>query len=190
MVPRNAEHLVSRPHQSQKGNTMKRRTTLSGLAAALLLVGLAAFGENAAAQSAKQLAGAYSGVSFTVTDPAGKTVLPFGPNPRAMLILTEDGHYTLVVMRESLPKFASNNRTVATAEENQAVVAGSLGHFGKYTVDENDRSITFHVDSATFANWDKLPQKRSLALNGDQLSYKVAAASGGGTAEVVWKRIK
>ena len=113
-----------------------------------------------------------------------------GPNPRAMLILTEDGHYTLVVMRESLPKFASNNRTVATAEENQAVVAGSLGHFGKYTVDENDRSITFHVDSATFANWDKLPQKRSLALNGDQLSYKVAAASGGGTAEVVWKRIK
>lgn len=169
---------------------MNSRTALSGLFAPFLLIGLAAFTGDAVAQGAKQLAGAYSGVSFTTTDAAGKTALPYGPTPRAMLILTEDGHYTLVVMRESLPKFASNNRTVATAEEAQAVVAGSLGHFGKYTVDENDRSITFHVDSATFANWDKLPQKRSFTVNSDLLSYKVAAATGGGTAEVVWKRVK
>ena len=169
---------------------MNRRTAFGGLSASFLLVGFSAPTGDAAAQSVKQLAGAYSGVSFTTTDAAGKTALPFGPTPRAMLILTDDGHYTLVVMRETLPKFASNNRTVATAEENQAVVAGSLGHFGKYTVDESDRSITFHVDSSTFANWDKLPQKRSLTVNGGLLSYKVAAASGGGTAEVVWKRIK
>ena len=169
---------------------MNHRTTLRRIYASLLLVGLTATAIDALAQSAKQLAGTYSGVSFTTTDAAGKSTLPFGPNPRAMLILTDDGHYTAVVMRESLPKFAANNRTMGTAEENQAVVAGSLGHFGKYTVDETDRSITFHVDSATFANWDRIPQKRTFTLNGDQLSYKVAAASGGGTAEVVWKRIK
>ena len=169
---------------------MNRRTTFTVISASLLLAGLAASAGDAAAQSAKQLAGTYSGVSFTVTDAAGKTALPFGPNPRAMLILTDDGHYTLIVMRESLPKIASNNRTTGTAEENQAIVAGSLSHFGKYTVEENDKSITFHVDSATFANWDKVPQKRAFTLNGDQLSYKVAAASGGGSAEVVWKRVK
>ena len=169
---------------------MNCKTTLGGLFSSFLIFGFAASAGDAMAQGAKQLSGAYSGVSFTTTDAAGKTALPFGPTPRAMLILTEDGHYTLIVMRESLPKFASNSRTVATAEENQAVVAGSLGHFGKYTVEDNDRSITFHVDSATFANWDKLPQKRSLAFNGDLLSYKVAAASGGGTAEVVWRRAK
>lgn len=169
---------------------MNRKTALSGLSASFLLMGLVASTGNAAAQGAMQLAGAYSGVSFTTTDAAAKTALPFGPTPRAMLILTEDGQHTLVVLRESLPKFASNSRTVSTAEENQAVVAGSLANFGKYTVDESDRSITFHVDRATFANWDKLPQKRSFTVNGDVLSYKVAAASGGGTAEVVWKRVK
>ena len=169
---------------------MKHRMVVGEFFASLLLFGLAVPGGDAAAQGAKQLAGAYSGISFTTTDAAGKTALPFGPNPRAKLILTEDGHYTLVVMRENLPKFASNNRTVATPEENQAVVAGSLGHFGKYTVDEADSSITFHVNSATFANWDNVPQKRSFTLNGDLLTYRVAAASGGGTAEVVWKRLK
>ena len=169
---------------------MNRRTTLTGLSACLLIAGLAASTEDAAAQSTKQLAGTYAGVSFTVTDAAGKTVLPYGPNPRAMLILTDDGHYALIVMRESLPKIASNNRTTGTAEENQAVVAGSLSHFGKYTVEEKDNSITFHVDSASFPNWDKVPQTRAFTLNGDQLSYKVAAATGGGSSEVVWKRVK
>lgn len=169
---------------------MNHRTTFTAILTSLLLGGLASFAGHAAAQSAKQLAGTYSGVSFTTTDAAGKSTQVFGPNPRAMMILTGDGHYSIIIMRESLPKFASNNRTIATAEENQAVVAGSLGHFGKYTVDETDKSITFHVDSATFANWDKAQQKRPFTLNGDQLSYKVAAASGSGTAEVVWKRVK
>src|SRR5688572_27229377 len=101
---------------------MNRRTTLTAISASLFLAGLAASAGDAAAQSAKQLAGTYSGVSFTNTDAAGKSTLIFGPNPRAMLILTGDGHYTIVVMRESLPKFAANNRMKGTAEENQAVV--------------------------------------------------------------------
>ena len=41
-----------------------------------------------------------------------------------------------------------------------------------------------------YANWDKIPQTRPFVVKGDQLSYKVAAATGGGTAEVVWRRIK
>ena len=168
---------------------MNRRNTFTAISASLLFAALAASARDVAAQSAAQLAGTYSGVSFTSTDAAGNSTPVFGPNPRAMLVLTADGHYNMVIMRESLPKFVLNNRLKGAAEENLAVVAGSLAHFGKYTIDEKDNSITFHIDSATFPNWDKTSQKRPLTLKGDQFSY-TTPASGGGTAEVVWKRVK
>ncbi len=101
------------------------------------------------------------------------------------------GTYTLVSADTTgLPKFASNNRTKGTPEENQAIVAGSLGHFGKYTVDEKDKAFTFHIEASTYPNWDGTAQKRPFTISGDELRYGTAAASGGGRADLVWKRVK
>jgi hypothetical protein len=94
-------------------------------------------------------------------------------------------------MRASLPKFASNSRTKGTPEENKAVVEGSLAHFGRYTVDEKDKTITFHVESSTYPNWDGAPQKRPFTVKGDEFTYHVLAVSGGtGSGQVTWKRMK
>jgi hypothetical protein len=164
---------------------MQRRSMVA-LAFAVPLLGAASI---ATAQSTKNVAGVYSGVSFVNTDAAGNTTNTFGDNPRAMMVLTPDGRYSIVVMRGDLPKFASSNRAKGTAEENQAVVQGSIAHFGRYTVDDSDQSITFRVESSTFANWDGQPQKRPFTIQGDQLSYRVPAASVGGTSVVAWKRI-
>ena len=149
------------------------------------------FAPAALGQSAKSVAGAYAGVSFKNTDSAGKTSDVFGPNPRAMMVLTPDGRYSIIVMRGDLPKLASKSRLKGTPEENGAVVAGSIAHFGRYTVDEKDKTITFQVEASTFANWDGQPQKRSLSVKGDELKYTVSAPSTGtGSAEVTWKRMK
>jgi hypothetical protein len=166
---------------------MQSRTLLAVAMAAPFL----AYAPQSLAQSVKSLAGTYSGVSFSMTDSAGKKTQIFGENPRAMLVLTPDGRYSAIVMRASLPQFASNARPKGTPEENKAVVEGSIAHFGRYTIDEKDKTITFHVESSTFPNWDGKPQKRPFTVKGDELSYKVPTASTGtGTAEVVWKRIK
>jgi hypothetical protein len=166
---------------------MKTRTFIALALAAPIL----ASAGPSLAQSAKSLAGTYSGVSFSVTDGAGKTTQIFGENPRAMLVLTPDGRYSSIVMRASLPKFASNSRVKGTPDENQAVVEGSIAHFGRYTIDEKDKSITFHVESSTFPNWDGAPQKRPFTVNGDQFTYTVPTASTGtGSAEVTWKRMR
>jgi hypothetical protein len=142
------------------------------------------------AQSMKSLAGSYSGMSFSVTD-GGKTTQIFGENPRAMMVLTPDGRYSIIVMRASLPKFASNSRVKGTAEEYKAVVDGSIAHFGRYAIDEKEKTITFHVESSTFANWDGQPQKRPFTVKGDEFSYRVPTAStGSGSAQVTWKRMK
>ena len=136
---------------------------------------------NSAAQSIKSVAGTYTLVS---TD-------AFGKDPRGTLVLGADGRYSTIVMRASLPKFASGSRLNGAADEIKGVVEGSICHFGKYTIDDGGKTITFHIEAATFANWDGATQKRPLKVSGDTLTYTVTTPSGGGRgADTVWKRVK
>ncbi len=158
-----------------------QKTFARAAGASVLFLALAIPAGNAAAQTMKSVAGSYTAVS----------VPAFGDKPRGMMILTADGHYTIVIGRASLAKIAAGARTKATAAENKMVVDGSIGHFGKYTIDDGGKAITFHVAMATFPNWDGQPQKRALKVKGDTLSYTVTAPSDGGKPnDVIWKRIK
>jgi hypothetical protein len=58
------------------------------------------------------------------------------------------GYYALIVTRADAAKFASNNRMQGTPEENKAIVQASISHFGKYTVNEADKTITFQVKTS------------------------------------------
>ena len=164
---------------------MKYTTKTVALAALLFGAG-AAF--DAASQDARAIAGTWTMVSNTATLPSGEKVLPFGPNPNGIMVLGSDGRYMNTVMKATLPKIAANSRAKGTAEENSAIVDGSIAHFGKYSVD--GQAIVFNIERSTFPNWDGTTQKRTYTLVGDELRYNVPAASLGGTAEVVWKRVK
>ena len=147
----------------------------------LLLAALAALATGASAQTMKSVAGTYSAVS----------VPAYGDKPQGQLILTADGYYVQLIRRAGLKPIAAGARTKGTPEENQAVVHGSNAHFGRYTIDDGGKAITFIVETATFPNWDGKPQKRPLKVSGDTLTYTVAAPSGGGKpGEVVWRRRK
>ena len=100
------------------------------------------------------------------------------------------GRYVQVFTAADIPKFASNNRMTGTAEENKAVVAKSFAQFGTYSVSAADKTIDFNVESATFANWNDSVRRVNFTLSGDELTYVVPAASGGGTATVTWRRSK
>src|SRR5260370_40574720 len=50
----------------------------------------------------------------------GTHVPAYGPNPIGTAIFTADGHYSIQIMRAARPKFASNNRTTGTPDENKA----------------------------------------------------------------------
>jgi len=70
---------------------------------------------------AQQIQGTWILVSI-YNEQDGKKLEQFGPNPRGSMILTPDGRFSQIIMRASLPKFASNNRMKGTVEENQAIV--------------------------------------------------------------------
>ncbi len=139
---------------------------------------------------AKQVQGSWTLVSLYV-EQDGKKIEPFGSKPRGSMIMTPDGRYSVILIRENLPKFASNNRMKGTAEENQAVVQGSLAHYGTYAVvSEKEHTGNMHVEGSTFPNWDGEDHKRVWTVKGDELSVSNPTASIGGVAYVIWKRAK
>ena len=143
-----------------------------------------------AQQSLKTMAGTWT-VASAQTTQGGKTSDTFGPRPQGTLIIDSNGRYSLMILSAGLPKFAANGRDKGTSDENKAVVAGSIAHFGRISVDEPDKSFTFHIEGSTYPNWNGTTQKRPFViLSKDELSYGVAAASAGGSAKVVWKRAK
>jgi Lipocalin-like domain len=154
-----------------------------------LLVTVALPADDASGQAAKGLMGAWTLVSVTV-EQDGKKVEPFGSNPNGSLMLDSNGHFSIVVVRPGVLKFASNNRVAGTAEENTAAVRGSLGYFGTYSLSEADRLISMHIEGSTFPNWNGTEQKRMFTLEGDQLTLTNPTGSAGGTTQIVWRRAK
>jgi len=167
--------------------TAKRTSTTLAIA-----LGAAALASDATGQQKQgnELVGAWAIVSSDTVRPDGNRSPTFDRSPKGILILDPSGHYALELMRAELPKFASTNRTEGTPDENKAVVQGVLAHYGRYSINDADHSLTFHIEASSFPNWAGTEQKRPFTLSGDELRWKTAAASGGGSAELVWKRAK
>lgn len=98
--------------------------------------------------------------------------------------------YSLIIVRSDLPKFASNTRIGGTAQENEAVVRGSVAHFGSYSVGAGGKVLVLQSEYSSFPNWKGARLTRPFAIAGDQLKYRVNSASGGGVADITWKKIK
>jgi hypothetical protein len=168
---------------------MNRRSLLA--ISATTVLGLALLAGNAVAQQKtlkEQLAGTWSLASITTTRPDGTKGDSFGSNPKGAVSFENNGHLSFIITASNLPKFASD-RASGTAEQNKAVVHGSIAYFGTYMVDEADKSYTTRVEGSTFPNWTGLSQKRMVVISGNDLTITNPAGSGGGTAESKWTRV-
>jgi len=96
----------------------------------------------AVAQTAKELVGTWVFVSSTLEQDGKKTDY-WGSNPQGQVMFDPNGHFSEIITRSDLPKFASNNREAGTPEENKAAMQGSIAYFGTYSVSDTDKVITF-----------------------------------------------
>src|SRR5882724_12026688 len=159
---------------------MKRSNVVSYSAAALL--GLAMLPGNALGQQKplkEQIVGSWTYAANETVRPDGSRVKTFGDNQSGLVIFGADGRYVSLVGRSGIPKFVSNSRTAGSADENKAVVQGSIATFGRYAINEADKTITLNIEYSTFPNWAVTEQKRPFTISGDELKYIVAAASAG-----------
>jgi Lipocalin-like domain len=201
-MPGAGERLASTNCQNVWRNPMNQRNLLS--AAALVVIGALIVPAAGDAQNAQRTptpteAQAKPPASSNATEPKSykdmlvgtwrlliadevepdNTQKPlFGPNPMGTLIFTANGHYSLQIMRYNRPKFATNDRTKGTTDENKSAISQIISHFGTYTVDEASKTLTFRVEGSAYPNWDETNQKRTITslTASDELTYTVPAS--------------
>jgi hypothetical protein len=168
---------------------MKRACKLTIGMLGLLVLGVVLTAGDACAQTTKDLAGTWTLVS-AVTEQGGNKTDPYGPNPKGIFMVDANDRCVVVYARADLPKVASNNRTTATPEENKAIVGGSLAYVGTVSVNPAEKTLTLNIEASTFPNWNGTALKVPFTITGDELTFTAgaAAASGGGTITIVWKR--
>lgn len=125
-----------------------------------------------------------------VVAPDGAKSFPFGETPKGMLIFTADGHFSQIHVAGDVPKIASNNRLTGTPEEYAAIMRRSISVFGRYTVNEEKKTVTFNIVSASFPNWEGEAQERSIdRLTSDEfVNTNHNVAGGRGSASNYYKR--
>jgi hypothetical protein len=144
----------------------------------------------ASAQSATELAGRWTLVSNDI-DQDGKKLENFGANPKGELMFDNSGNFILLNGRADLPKIAAGNRVSGTADENKAIVQGSIALYGTYSVDSVKKELVFNIEYSTYPNWAGQVQRRPFTFAGDKLTYTVPpAATGRGASVLVWQRAK
>jgi len=138
----------------------------------------------------ERLVGSWKLVSLTSGEGASQTV-PYGANPKGIMMVDGNGHFSITVLRSDLPKFTSGNRMTGTPDENKAIVQGIIAYFGTYTIDEATHVLTVRVEGSTFPNFDSGTQTRLLSFNSDdEVTYFNPTPSMGGSAKVTYKRVK
>jgi hypothetical protein len=120
----------------------------------------------------------------------GKKIQRFGSNPKGLAMYDSGGRFSTILLRNDLPKFASNNAMTGTPEENRAIVQGTNATFGTWSIDDQDGALVSQIEGSTFPGWDGQRQRRTLSITGDELRMCVGGAQIGGTACAIWKRAK
>jgi Lipocalin-like domain len=162
------------------------RYLITATLGALACLGIAI--PRAGAQTAKDLVGAWTLESDDTTTADGRTIQPFGAQPKGIAIFDSDGHFAIINSRSDLPKFASNNRMRGTAKENEAIVHGSFAFYGTYLVANG--VIVQHIEGGTWQALIGTDQKRTItSFTGDEQTW-TTVPSFGGRSELRWKRIK
>jgi hypothetical protein len=135
------------------------------------------------------LTGTWTLVSIRNIAADGSVALPYGEHPQGTLIFDADGRYAVLIFRADRARFASGDKNRGTSEENEAYVRGTNSHFGRYSVEPG--MLIFHIDHASFPNWEGTEQRRAFTLENDVLRYTVRTTTSGGSeiAEVTWKRV-
>jgi hypothetical protein len=122
--------------------------------------------------------------------PDGTRVSDYGASPHGLVIFTADGYYSVQIYRAERPRFSSADKLKGTPEEYKDASLGMSVHFGRYSVDPAKGTITFHIDRASFPNWDDTTQVRAYDLKGDELSWKVPPRPDGSVPVTRLRRVR
>jgi hypothetical protein len=136
-----------------------------------------------------QLVGTWTAVSWEQDVANGPKLQRFGANPKGVTVFDANGRVFSMYARPDLPIIASKNPSTPTPEEAKAIVSGSIGYFGTYTVDEATKVITLKLEASSFPNQLGTDQKRTvISISPTELKLQNTTVISGGQISYVFKR--
>lgn len=141
------------------------------------------------AHGASSLAGSWTLVAADVQHPDGSRAPDFGARPKGLLLIDSEGHYSLQIFKAERPAFHAGDKAKGTPDEYEAAVMGSSTHYGTLRIEPDRGVLVFHIQGASFPNWEGQEQRRQYELNGDVLSYRVTARPNGDVPISVWRKM-
>jgi Lipocalin-like domain len=151
----------------------------------IIVILAAIFAMPAQAQSLReQLIGAWAVVSCP--NDANAAII-CGTNPNGISILDASGHYAGMTAARGRPKSSVSgaNRDAVPADDYKAMARGVFANFGTWSVNEADKTITYHTDGALFPNAEGTDGTFNISITGDE--FTTTGPRGGKT---VFRRIK
>jgi len=121
--------------------------------------------------------------------PDGTRIADYGPNPHGLVIFTANGYYSVQIYRAERLKFSSADKLKGTPEEYRDASLSTSVHFGRYSLDAANHTITFRIDRSSFPNQDDTTQVRSYEMKGNQLSWQVAPRPDGSVPITILRRV-
>ena len=114
----------------------------------ILLVTTSALSQKNKKEVRSEILGSWTLVSVENINQDGKKTFPYGTDPRGILFFDEKGNYAIQIYKNERPKIISGDKNKCTPEENALIVQGSNAHFGKFEIDEANKTIIFKIKTA------------------------------------------
>src|SRR6185312_3501717 len=121
--------------------------------------------------------------------PNGTRISDYGPNPHGLVIFTANGYYSVQIYRAERLKFSAGDKLKGTPEEYRDASLSTSVHFGRYSLNAANHTITFRIDRSSFPNQDDTTQVRPYEMKGDELSWKVAPRPDGSVPITILRRV-
>lgn len=176
-----------------------RMRLCAAVALALLAMAVPVFAQGAPkaprGQVAKLVVGTWRmvGVETRVVDGSGPTTFPRGKAPSGFIIYDSQGRMYVQIMNSDEVRPPRKGEAPMTEKERAQAFATYTAYFGRYTVNEDDQSVTHHVEGSVSPRNIGNGMHRFVEVSADRLSLNTFAKGSDGRERVtlrMWERVR
>lgn len=146
-------------------------------------------------QVAKLIVGTWrmAGVETRVVDGSGPTTFPRGTKPTGYIIYDSQGRMYVQIMNSDEVRPPRKGEGPMTEKEQAQAYATYTAYFGRYTINEEDQSVTHHVEGSVNPRNIGNGMHRFVEVSHDWLSLNTFAKGNDGKERVtlrMWERVR
>lgn len=142
---------------------------------------------------AEKFTGTWRLVSNEFRQSDGQLTYPYGRDAIGLAMFGADGCFSAQIMRPDRPTFASGDNRKGTPVEIKAAYEGFFAYYGVYEVNQEERTVTLHVEGSLFPNWVGSAQQRFFEFSGNRVTLSTLPILLGGQQVIgvlTWERIE